>query len=119
MAEKARCGLSHGDWFGPDRNSADWPAERPTGEQCRTHDMVCVGATRWAAAYYPQMGGYVASCWVEIVRPGDCFRALVYHDGDWPFLGDRVPRELHHCDAGQFLEFGRVVLRIHNEWGET
>ena len=72
------------------------------------------------AAWYPQMGGYCSHCWVSIrgrqrqfymgVERWDlpCFECLVWHDGEFPFEGGSG-RELHHCSADQFIEFGQKV----------
>ena len=68
---------------------------------------------------YPQMGGYCAKSTIIFSRltsdeePG-CFDADIWHDGQWPFDGEKVgrqgPSHLHHCSAEQFIEFGMLVL---------
>lgn len=67
------------------------------------------------ACWYPQMGGYVGVA--VVLDPSgsddDCFDVLVWHDGDFPFSeDDRPPRELHHCLADQFIQFGQFLNRL-------
>lgn len=87
--------------------------------------------------YYPQMGGYFGICRVTFdaetssnqPEPG-CFNVDIWHDGQFPFTGERrgrlqgqcevcthpyeyeaaAPSHLHHCGAEQFVEFGLEVL---------
>lgn len=88
--------------------------------------------------YYPQMGGYAGECVVTFDRetnsgpdpePG-CFSVDVWHDGEFPFTGEKrgrfegdclacgepvveeqvSPSHLHHCSAEQFINFGLRVL---------
>ena len=65
------------------------------------------------AAWYPQMGGYVALAVVVDAKsnPPGCFEAWVWHDGEFPFdeSGGQHPAHLHHCDPEQFVEFGETV----------
>lgn len=85
----------------------------PTHDECSTHAEVEADGRRGFAAWYPQMGGYVSHC---IIIPGDgCFDVYVWHDGDFPFADDLdggPPRELHHCDADQFIQFGELANRL-------
>ena len=95
------------------------PSRPPTTEECEANAEVMDGETRLYAAWYPQMGGYRAACWLlphtcemEAGRDNDDgFDAFVYHDGDFPFL-DRSPAWLHHCAPSQFIQFGQLVRRI-------
>ncbi len=93
-----------------------YPPE-PTSEQCESHAEI-----KWTddngetvtgvACWYPQMGGYGGKC---VIQPhdGGCFDAYVWHDGEFPFNGEdepeRKPIMLHHCDASQFIEFGKFA----------
>lgn len=80
----------------------------PTLDECEKQaQMPAVNGFPAYACWYPQMGGYVSRC--IVVLTGGCFDAYVWHDGDFPF-DDQYPRQLHHCDAGQFVEFGKFVL---------
>lgn len=90
--------------------------QSPTSEQCSNLEKVfenehSVGYAVW----YPQMGGYVGKAIVTFSKSengiGGCFDALVWHDGDFPF-DDQYPKELHHCDPDQFIDFGKAVLNM-------
>lgn len=94
---------------------------KPTGDECDKRARV-VAYTDYNgrehmgyACWYPQMGGYVAKCVVVFQEPtpesGACFDAYVWHDGEFPFGRDTDdnPREIHHCSASQFVEFGQAV----------
>lgn len=90
----------------------------PSAEQCYDHEPIALPDGRTAyALWYPQMGGYVSRCLVAADGHG-CFDAWVWHDGDFPFSGDNPyrettsPRELHHCDPGHFIVFGRLVEEL-------
>jgi hypothetical protein len=86
----------------------------PTSQQCTDNVPIQLddGQTGYAC-WYPQMGGYVSHCIVVGAGGGECFEAYVWHDGDFPFSDDDVsPRELHHCDAGQFIRFGEWVQSL-------
>ncbi len=67
------------------------------------------------AIWYPQMGGYVGKATV-VIRKNEvgntCFEAYVWHDGEFPFDEGRVPAELHHCEAEQFIHFGNEVNEL-------
>jgi len=94
---------------------------KPSGAQCSARDRVTwrddyTGMDRTGfACWYPQMGGYVACCVVEVGvdQDGngerDGFDAWIWHDGEFPFAEDREPICLHHCSAEQFIEFGTFV----------
>ena len=98
----------------------------PTTEQCNNHELVYKDQTRRAyAAWYPQMGGYVAKCvavfdlqWKDLGhgRHGGCIDVYVWHDGDFPFEG-RAPIVMHHCNPKQFIRFGEWLKEI-NESGK-
>ena len=85
--------------------------------------------------WYPQMGGYVGKAVVEFEpnrQDGSfpCFNVSIWHDGDFPFTGERTGQvegdcencgrpyrstrssssNLHHCGADQFVRFGIEVL---------
>lgn len=95
--------------------------KEPTADEC-TRRVVVFENDRFYryATWYPQMGGYVAKCVVELLKDGDgtidvegCFEAYVWHDGEWPFSeadSGRSPARIHHCMAEQFVRFGREVL---------
>lgn len=94
------------------------PNRPPTIDEIKVNAVVdgCM------AAWYPQMGGYVAKCWVSFGCsdagpsgsptniPG--FDVSLWHDGEWPFGEDddrgRTPAHLHHCSADQFIGFGEL-----------
>lgn len=65
------------------------------------------------ACWYPQMGGYVARCIIHPHNNG-CFDAYVWHDGEFPFdeTDGRSPARIHHCDAQQFIEFGKFAAGV-------
>lgn len=80
----------------------------PTSEECTANAIVDGRMAIW----YPQMGGYVGKAWIEgngDPEPGGCFKAYVWHDGEFPFDKDRVPARLHHCMTKQFIRFGQKV----------
>lgn len=96
--------------------------EMPTTDQCETNAKVYEDQTQVGyAIWYPQMGGYVGRAvalmdkgWYERAKGGTvggCFDILVWHDGEFPFGGDR-PVELHHCDPEQFIEFGETIREL-------
>lgn len=93
----------------------------PTTDQCTANAPIPLpdGRTGYAI-WYPQMGGYT-SCAIVVADDGGCFDAWIWHNGDFPFAGRDVdpiygdnPRELHHCDPGQFVAFGQTVERLLN-----
>ena len=93
--------------------------DEPTSDQCTANSpiMLTDGRTGYAI-WYPQMGGYVGRAIVAADGHG-CVDAWVWHNGDFPFAGRDVepmygdnPRELHHCDPGQFIAFGQKVERL-------
>ncbi len=98
-----------------DIKNPEVPGRPPTCDEASENAVVdgCM------AAWYPQMGGYGALCWVRFgCYDGDPptsipgFDVVVWHDGEWPFSGDdelgREPAHLHHCSADQFIEFGEL-----------
>lgn len=94
----------------------------PTCEEVETNAVIkWDGDHAGRACWYPQMGGYVAKCVVEIYATdgGACFDAWVWHDGSFPFDRESRPGEspahIHHCDAGQFVTFGNLVDRFQSE----
>jgi hypothetical protein len=98
--------------------------KEPTGKQCDANAIIEHDGVRYMAAWYPQMGGSVGACLVELLPKGNpddtpgerCFEVYVWHDGEFPF-GDRCwdepggPARLHHCSADQFIAFGEAVKR--------
>ena len=87
----------------------------PTAEQCSAKAPVTVDGRSGIACWYPQMGGYVGKCVILPDGEGG-FDALVWHDGNFPFLGEsdddyraQPPRRLHHCDPQQFIAFGELA----------
>ena len=103
--------------------------QQPTSEQCSSGAVVFDQDGRIGyACWYPQMGGYVGRAvalfdkeWQQRedgATMGGCIDVLVWHDGDFPFHdGDEKPREIHHCDPEQFIEFGQFLQTI-NEKGK-
>lgn len=90
--------------------------KQPTPEECSAGKSWSEGAWIYLACWYPQMGGYVGRCVVRTnnadpERGHSCFDAFVWHDGEFPF-GDGEPREIHHCDPNQFIEFGQRIQRL-------
>jgi hypothetical protein len=97
-----------------------WP--EPTYDQLDAHAQIqsSIGRTG-TACWYPQMGGFSAKA---IVTPdAECFDVFVWHDGDFPFRTDSDDwhpsagedlsvRELHHCSAEQFVDFGQMLLSL-------
>jgi hypothetical protein len=82
--------------------------KEPTAGQCSAKEVLeRTGERVTFACWYPQMGGYVGKCVVELDASG-CFDAHVWHDGEFPFDGGE-PRVVHHCDAEQFIRFGELV----------
>lgn len=89
----------------------------PTGGECEALARLPDFNGRPAfAAWYPQMGGYAAKAVIVLMTDATedgCFDAYVWHDGEFPFheVGDD-PARVHHCSAGQFVEFGNEVLAM-------
>ena len=74
--------------------------------------------------WFPQLGGYHAKM-VILVMPteeeyANCIDAYVWHNGDFPFSEEPGypvnPRELHICDAEQWIDFGKELYKI--QYGE-
>lgn len=90
----------------------------PSGEACESGHVFEWEGRQCKALWYPQMGGYVGRA--VAVRCGpieghSCFDVYVWHDGDFPFGegdDDDRPRLIHHCEARQFIEFGRQLQRF-------
>lgn len=99
-------------WPNPPRFNEAWTKiERPTGDQCSENTRIkCADGVERVAAWYPQMGGYVGACLIEL-GAAKCFEVMVWHDGEFPF-DDRQPGTLHHCSAEQFIEFGELVKNL-------
>lgn len=88
----------------------------PTSEQCSANEILFEDDQQvMFACWYPQMGGYGGRCIITATKQpspsNNCFDALIWHDGEFPF-SDRSPIELHHCGAEQFIEFGETVARL-------
>jgi hypothetical protein len=84
--------------------------KQPTPEQCTNREAVTSPHGRPGfAAWYPQIGGYVAPCIVEVNSEG-CFEVWLWHDGEFPTEDDVQPMHFHHCDPEQFIRFGQLVL---------
>jgi hypothetical protein len=87
----------------------------PTPEECTNHAGVDGGWAGW----YPQMGGYVGRC-VAVPADEPCWDVWIWHDGEFPFSGEDArlpdfsgqPRCIHHCDPGQFVDFGEWLQRL-------
>ncbi len=93
---------------GPQVITADIPQE-PTSDECNAHASVLGGFACW----YPSMGGYVGKCVIIPDSESDCFEAYIWHDGEFPFCGsEKNPVRIHHCDASQFIEFGKLVMAL-------
>lgn len=82
---------------------------KPTEEQCSNSEILEHDGKRYLATWYPQMGGYVGMCLVDLSQQTKCFSAAVWHDGEFPFATGEHPVILHHCDADQFIRFGELV----------
>lgn len=106
--------------------------QEPTCEQCIRNDRVFEDKYRVGyAIWYPQMGGYVGRAiavldkkWAQRddgAAMGGCIDVLVWHDGEFPF-GEGGPREIHHCDPEQFIQFGKKLKELNDagkqEWEE-
>ncbi len=88
---------------------SDQTPRQPTGEECTSHAEIEPGRF---AIWYPQMGGYWSHAVVEPDGDG-CFEAWVWHNGEFPFEDyGEAPRHLHHCDAEQFVDFGKAVMEM-------
>ena len=70
------------------------------------------------AVWYPQMGGYCGKAVAVVDKKqqtgeGGCVECYIWHDGEFPFLGDdRPPIHIHHCDPGQFIRFGKKLAKF-------
>ena len=94
------------------------PKKRPTPEQCSNHAKVLETETKVGyAIWYPQMGGYSGQAIVVFDKhdSGGCFDTYIWHDGEFPFGDDEQPHLLHHCDADQFVSFGKAVSSLMNQ----
>lgn len=89
----------------------------PTAKECSAHatleDVDEYGKARiLTACWYPQMGGYGGKCLIYANGSG-CFDVYVWHDGEFPFTEvGRAPTHLHHCDAQQFIDFGKFAQEL-------
>jgi len=98
----------------------------PTAEQCESNAIISDSEEGIVfAAWYPQMGGYCGKCLVQTVRDYDesgCFDVFVWHDGEFPFSDSPTdcsrPIRVHHCDADQFIEFGKLVKKMQGKADE-
>lgn len=84
----------------------------PTHDECTAHARIALDDGKTGVAcWYPQMGGYTAHA--VIVLDAGCVDVYVWHDGLFPFRGDeQSPVELHHCDGGQFVQFGMLIQSV-------
>jgi hypothetical protein len=80
----------------------------PTAQECTEHAQVGPGVAAW----YPQMGGYVAKALAVPADDSRCLDVYVWHDGDFPFGDGENPVELHHCNGKQFIEFGMFLAGV-------
>lgn len=96
--------------------------KRPTYDEAHEHAPVQLDDGRTGfAGWYPQMGGYSGLC--VAVQDGGCWDVHVWHDGEFPFGDDdtdrwgepRKPVEMHHCDPGQFVQFGKWLESLETE----
>jgi hypothetical protein len=94
------------------------PVRQPTDEECSANAEVLHGRKVGYACWYPQTGGYAGKA---LAVPDDDGHVDVYvwHDGQFPFDGHcqncrdgRQPVEIHHCDGGQFIQFGEFINAI-------
>src|SRR3990167_5837820 len=101
----------------------DKEVKEPSAGQCSTNERVFEDDDRIGfAIWYPQMGGYVGKAvalldreWFERdgAAMGGCIDVLVWHDGEFPFGGNKdKPRLLHHCDPQQFVDFGSTLTEL-------
>lgn len=94
-------------------------AKEPTSDECSKNYVISrkPGEVTFAA-WYPQMGGYVSRCIVKSFTgdSNNCFEVYVWHDGEFPFDDEsspgKPPAHIHHCNADQFIEFGKQVLQM-------
>ena len=90
--------------------------KRPTAEQCENQELISEDEFYSNyAMWYPQMGGYVSECVVQIPRldPDGCFEAFVWSDGEFPFSEEAgPPSHIHHCAPEQFVYFGNSVIEL-------
>lgn len=100
--------------------------KRPTYAEAHQHAPVQLNDGRTGfAGWYPQMGGYSGLC-VAVPSDGDGVDVFVWHDGEFPFDDDatdgwgepRGPVELHHCDPGHFVVFGKWLESLVADPGE-
>ncbi|MEE8489957.1 MAG: hypothetical protein V3S43_06440 [Acidimicrobiia bacterium] len=84
------------------------PTRAPTSDEC-THNVEVDGMF---GAWYPQVGGYGGKCWIRFDSSETCFDVFLWHDGEFPLGDGDNPRELHHCMADQFVDFGKLVLKL-------
>lgn len=104
--------------------------KEPTADQCRATAKVYESEGQVGyAIWYPQMGGYVgkaiAICsrsWYEDeatgIGSGGCVDMYIWHDGEFPFGHasefKQEPRQLHHCDPDQFIQFGYALKALND-----
>lgn len=93
---------------------------KPTTDNCNNKAIVYEDKDRIGyACWYPQMGGYVGMAIAVFDKEhsegiGGCIDVYVWHDGEFPF-SEGNPRELHHCDPTQFIEFGNFLNDINSK----
>lgn len=103
------------------------PPSEPTSEQCSRGEIVEEDGVSYLATWYPQMGGYVSKCLVQLEkceqstegagRELPCFDCYIWHDGDFPFSeSGQSPTRIHHCSAEQFVKFGGDVEKAQREF---
>lgn len=94
----------------------------PTAQECGDRaEVQLTGQIVGRACWYPQMGGYVGRA--VAVADGGCVDVYVWHNGDFPFSGERPdwdgrpqnPALLHHCDGDQFVDFGKFLMSLQED----
>lgn len=103
------------------------PPSEPTSEQCSKGEIIEDDGVSYLATWYPQMGGYVSKCMVQLEKcerstggPEEClpcFDCYIWHDGEFPFSDSgQSPVRIHHCSAKQFVEFGEKVEKVQRDF---
>lgn len=120
--------------------------KKVTAQQCSTNEIVeleVVGIPNERAAYtrigiafwHPQWGGYGAhavmvpsncpsgpndAAMAEECPPEEmCFDVYVWHNGEFPYDGDKPPREYHYCQSAQVARMAKLAEMANTVAGFT